>query len=213
MALYRGIPTLGAELSGWRAGLRYIAGLDEVGRGPMAGPVVAAALVLDPETPAPWWSDLRDSKALTARRRAELSDRLRATAVYGVGSASHSEIDTLGLVPATRQAMLRALAVLPLRPDLLLIDAMTLPESDAEQRAIVHGDAVCLSIAAASIIAKVERDQLMAAYGEQYPEYGFARHRGYVTNEHLRALEEHGPCPIHRRSFAPVRAYLQRHQR
>ena len=114
MALYRGIPTLGAELSGWRAGLRYIAGLDEVGRGPMAGPVVAAALVLDPETPAPWWSDLRDSKALTAPRRAELSDRLRATAVYGVGSASHSEIDTLGLVPATRQAMLRALAVLPL---------------------------------------------------------------------------------------------------
>ncbi len=179
----------------------------------MAGPVVAAALVLDPETPAPWWSDLRDSKALTARRRAELSDRLRATAAYGVGSASHSEIDTLGLVPATRQAMLRALAALPLRPDLLLIDAMTLPESDAEQRAIVHGDAVCLSIAAASIVAKVERDQMMAAYGEQYPEYGFARHRGYVTNEHLRALEEHGPCPIHRRSFAPVRAYLQRHQR
>lgn len=213
MALYRGIPTLGAELSGWRAGLRHIAGIDEVGRGPMAGPVVAAAVVLDPETPAPWWSDLRDSKALTARRRAELSDRLRATVAYGVGSASHSEIDTLGLVPATRQAMLRALAALPLRPDLLLIDAMTLPESDAEQRAIVHGDAICLSIAAASIIAKVERDQMMATYGEQYPEYGFARHRGYVTNEHLRALEEHGPCPIHRRSFAPVREYLERHQR
>ena len=213
MALYRAIPTLSAELSGWRAGLRHIAGLDEVGRGPMAGPVVAAAVVLDPETPAPWWSDLRDSKALTARRRAKMAERLRATAAYGVGSASHSEIDTLGLVPATRQAMLRALAALPLRPDLLLIDAMTLPESDAEQRAIVHGDAICLSIAAASIIAKVERDQMMAAYGERYPEYGFARHRGYVTREHLRALEEHGPCPIHRRSFAPVRAYLQRHQR
>ncbi len=179
----------------------------------MAGPVVAAALVFDPETPAPWWSDLRDSKALTARRRAELSDLLRATAAYGVGSASHGEIDAIGLVPATQQAMLRALAALPLRPDLLLIDAMTLPESAAEQRAIVHGDAVCLSIAAASIIAKVERDRMMAAYGEQYPEYGFARHRGYVTKEHLRALEEHGLCPIHRRSFAPVRAYLQRHQR
>ena len=211
MALYRGIPTLSAELSGWRAGLRHIAGLDEVGRGPMAGPVVAAALVLDPETPQPWWSDLRDSKALTARRRAELAQRLRATATYGVGSASHSEIDTLGLAPATRQAMLRALAALPLRPDLLLIDAMTLPESDAEQRSIIHGDVVCLSIAAASIVAKVERDQMMAAYGEQYPEYGFARHRGYVTKEHLRALEEHGLCPIHRRSFAPVRAYLLRH--
>ncbi len=209
MARYRGTPTLSAELAGWRAGLRQIAGLDEVGRGPMAGPVVAAAVVLDPEAPQPWWSQLRDSKALSPGRRTELARLLRETAAFGIGSASSGEIDDAGLVPATRRAMLRALADLPLRPDLLLIDALTLPASAGEQRAIIHGDALCLSIAAASIVAKVARDAMMEAYDRKFPAYGFRSHRGYVTPQHLAALQEHGACPIHRRSFAPVQKIIQ----
>src|ERR1700693_5254478 len=125
---YRGFPTLNEELRAWREGHRHVAGVDEAGRGPMAGPVVAGAGVLAPQFAAPWWSELRDSKLLTARRRAELARRLRESAAFGIGAASHEEIDGLGLVEATRQAMLRALAALPCQPDLLLIDAMRLPQ-------------------------------------------------------------------------------------
>ena len=213
MGLYRAIPTLSEELRGWRAGCRHVAGLDEAGRGPMAGPVVAGAVILDPQFAALWWSQLRDSKILSAGRRARLADQLREGAAVGVGSASHDEIDALGLLPSTRQAMLRALDNLPCRPDLLLVDAMSLPEEAGPQRALIHGDAVCVSIAAASIVAKVERDRLMDGYDEAYPAYGFARNRGYCTADHLRALDEHGPCSIHRRSVAPVRAYLERQLR
>ena len=210
MALYRAIPTLSEEIRAWRAGPRHVAGVDEVGRGPMAGPLVAGAAVLDPQLSAPWWSELRDSKALSAGQRAHLARRLCESAAVGIGLASHEEIDALGLVEATRQAMLRALDALPRRPDFLLIDAVSLPEGVGPQRALVHGDAICLSIAAASIVAKVERDRMMEEYDQAYPEYGFAHNRGYCTADHLRALERHGPCPIHRRSFAPVREYLDR---
>lgn len=210
MAPYRGAPTLSEEIRAWRAGYRHVAGVDEAGRGPMAGPVVAAAVVLDPQFAQPWWSELRDSKLLTARRRAGLAGLLREGFAYGVGVASHEEIDTLGLLVATREAMLRALAALPMRPDLLLIDAVTLPDGAAAQRALIHGDTLSASIAAASVIAKVERDRLMDEYDVLYPAYGFARNRGYCTQAHLEALSEHGPCPIHRRSFAPVRAWLER---
>lgn len=210
MAPYRGAPTLSEEIRAWRAGYRHVAGLDEVGRGPMAGPLVAAAVILDPQFAQPWWSELRDSKLMRARDRERLARRLRDYASCGLGCASHEEVDALGLVPATRQAMLRALAALAHRPDCLLIDALLLPEVKLEQRALVHGDALSASIAAASIVAKVERDRLMDEHDGAYPVYGFAHNRGYCTQGHLRALAEHGPCPLHRRSFAPVRAYLER---
>ncbi len=210
MARYRASPTLAEEILGWRAGYRHVAGVDEVGRGPMAGPVVAAAVILDPQFSARWWSELRDSKALTANRRARLAERLRDTAAFGVGRAGHEEVDGLGLLEATRQAMLRALAALPCRPDQVLVDAVSLPREVGPQRALIHGDALCVSIAAASIVAKVERDRLMDEYDRKYPVYGFGHNRGYCTPDHLRALTQHGLCPIHRRSFASVRAYLDR---
>ncbi len=176
----------------------------------MAGPVVAAAVILDPQFAARWWSELRDSKRIGSRQRDRLARRLREGVAFGVGRASHEEIDAMGLLAATRQAMLRALDALPCRPDLLLIDAVSLPEEVGAQRALIHGDALSVSIAAASIVAKAERDRLMDEYDQTYPTYGFAHNRGYCTPDHLRALAQHGPCPIHRRSFAPVRAYLDR---
>ncbi len=213
-SLYRGAPTLNAEIHGWREGFRHIAGLDEAGRGPMAGPVVAGAVILDPHMGALWWSELRDCKILSAKQREGLDARLRATVAWGVGVASSEEIDTAGLIEATRQAMLRAIEGLPCRPDLLLIDALLLnePEAGWSQRSLIHGDALSVSIAAASIIAKVERDRLMDGYDELYPAYGFGHNRGYCTADHKRALDEHGPCPIHRRSFAPVRTYIEGRQ-
>jgi ribonuclease HII len=208
---YKGAPTLSEEIRAWRSGFRHVAGIDEVGRGPMAGPVVAAAVILDPHLAADWWSELRDSKLLTAARRRQLDAYIRETASYGIGSATHAEIDAHGLLVATRQAMLRALAVLPKRPDLILIDAVALPEG-GDHIPIIHGDALSASIAAASVIAKVERDRLMDAYDLEYPLYGFGHNRGYCTPDHLRALSEYGPCAIHRRSFAPVRSYLEGRQ-
>jgi ribonuclease HII len=178
----------------------------------MAGPVVAAAVVLDPEFAQVWWSDLRDSKALTARQRERLDKSVRESANYGIGQASHDEIDSWGIVPATQRAMQRALEALADRPDLILVDAVTLPDVVEDQRSIIHGDALCISIAAASIVAKVERDRIMSAYDEQYPGYGFSHNRGYCTEDHMQALNEHGPCAIHRRSFAPVRSYLEGRQ-
>ncbi len=213
-SLYRGAPTLSAEIFGWRKGYRNIAGVVEAGRGPMAGPVVAAAVILDPDVGAQWWSELRDCKILTSKQREALDARIRETAAWGAGVGSSEEIDTIGLIEATRRAMLRSLEVLPTRPDLLLIDALLLHESDAgwAQQSIVHGDALSVSIAAASIVAKVERDRLMDGYHDLYPAYGFGHNRGYCTPDHKRALLEHGPCPIHRRSFAPVRAYIEGRQ-
>jgi ribonuclease HII len=214
--VYRGFPTLSEEIRAWRAGHRHVAGLDEVGRGPMAGPVVAAAVILEPQFAAPWWSDLRDSKLVTQKRREDLAGRLRDAYAFGLGSASNEEIDTIGLVPATRKAMVRALSALPFLPDLLLIDAVSLNGDGGEhsrrhpwrERPIIHGDGISVSVAAASIIAKVERDRLMDEFDSVYPQYGFGQHRGYCTAGHLRALERHGPSPLHRRSFAPVRAVI-----
>jgi ribonuclease HII len=206
MGLYQAVATLNAEISAWKQGCRHVAGVDEAGCGPLAGPVVAGAVILEPGRVRRWWSELRDSKMLLAAERERLAAEIRDDCAWGVGSVSHEIIDDIGLTAARKLAMRQAVAALPCRPDMLLIDAVSLPEY--RHRAIIHGDALVASIAAASIVAKVARDAIMAEYHPVYPAYGFDRNAGYATPEHKRALDEHGPCAIHRRLFAPVRAAL-----
>lgn len=199
------------ELALWRAGYARIAGADEVGRGAWAGPVTAAAVILhnDPLALAPLLGVVDDSKKLTPRARERLFDVIQAhVATLGVGCATAEEIDALGILPANRLALTRAVDALPAPPDFLLLDYLTLPELPLPQRGVVHGDAISLSIAAASIIAKVTRDRWIAAQEMVYPGYGFARHKGYGTAEHRAALARLGPCAMHRHSFAPVAAVL-----
>lgn len=185
-----------------------VVGVDEVGRGPLAGDVVAAAVVLDPLNPV---AGLKDSKKLTARRREQLAEELRQRAPgLALGRCSPSEIDTLNILQASLLAMWRAVDGLELTPDLVLVDGRQLPRWDYRGIAVVRGDQLVPEIAAASIIAKVERDGDMARLDQEWPLYGFAAHKGYPTAAHLAALREHGPSPLHRRSFAPVRAAQSR---
>ncbi|MCK5732926.1 MAG: ribonuclease HII [Candidatus Latescibacteria bacterium] len=186
----------------WERGVRRIAGVDEVGRGPLAGPVVAAAVILPQKVSLP---GLDDSKKLSEGKREILYDLIRSQAeAVSVGSADHVEIDRTNILRASLRAMRESIEGLPLQPDRVLVDGSHLPGSRFPERAIVDGDARSLSIAAASVIAKVTRDRLMVAYDETYPEYGFARHKGYGTADRIAALREVGPCPIHRRSFRIV---------
>ncbi len=201
-------PTPAEELRLNAKGFGAVAGLDEVGRGCLAGPVVAAAVVLKPEAYAMPGriAEVRDSKRLSPTTREELCLEIQRLARgIGIGVVSHEFIDANGIVEATRQAMLLALANLPLRPDHLLIDYLSLPAVGVAQRPILYGDSLCLSIAAASIVAKVHRDRLMCGQGACYPGYGFAQHKGYGTPGHLEALQKLGPSAIHRRSFQPVK--------
>lgn len=203
-------PNWAAERLLWKQGYLRIAGVDEVGRGPLAGPVVAAAVVFPKSFTARKLPGLRDSKQLTAAARERLAPQVRRHAAgVGLGSASPAEIDALGIVGATVTAMSRAVRDLQMPADHLLVDALTLECDGLPCRAIIHGDALCCSIAAASIVAKVARDALMVELSSRFPGYGFARHKGYPTAEHLAALERLGPTPIHRRSFAPVRRLLE----
>ncbi len=203
-------PTWAEEHRLWREGFRLVAGIDEVGRGPLAGPVTAAAAILDPYSDDPYYGLLRDSKALSPTQRERLAPLIAQSAIaVGIGSAEPAEIDAMGIVQATRTAMARAVAALPTRPDFLLVDALPLPGPGLPFRAIIKGDALCRSIAAASIVAKVARDRHMSELDAAYPGYDFARHKGYPTQEHMERLARLGPCPIHRRSFAPVRALIQ----
>lgn len=191
----------------WAAGVRFVAGIDEAGRGAWAGPVAAAALLLpcDPSL-ARVLEGVRDSKQLTPAERASWAERLAAVAVaWQVGYASCEEIDLLGILPATRLAASRALEALPVAPQHLLLDYLFLPESPLPQTALVRGDARSLSIAGASILAKTARDARLRELDGCFPGYGFASHKGYGTPGHLEALLRLGPCPIHRRSFAPVK--------
>lgn len=202
-------PTLDEEVALFSQGYSLIAGLDEVGRGCWAGPVVAAAVVLPLERlqAEPWLlAGVDDSKRLSPHRREALAGRIREVALgVGIGEVSPALVDALGIVRATELAMCRAIAVLPCEPGFLLIDGRLHLDLPIPQEALVQGDARCLSIAAASIVAKVHRDRLMAAWAERYPGYGFEQHKGYGTRRHRLALERLGPCPLHRRSFAPVR--------
>lgn len=185
------------------AGHRLIAGVDEVGRGALAGPVVAAAVILDPARPLP--EGLDDSKKLTPAQRERIGEELRRGALaYAVGLVAAEEIDRTNILIATRRAMCDALRKLDPQADFVLIDAVQLREHDCAQRAIIGGDAVCASIAAASVVAKTYRDALMRDYDTAYPQYGFAAHVGYGTRLHLEALRAHGPCLLHRRTFRGV---------
>ena len=190
------------EARAWRSGVGRVAGIDEAGRGPLAGPVVAAAVILAPDRRV---ASLADSKLLTPERREELFLVIheRALAV-GVGVVDHETIDRVNILEATRRAMTGALAALSVVPELVITDFVALPALPCPQRNLVAGDRRCASVAAASIVAKVTRDRLMLEADRRFPEYGFARHKGYGTVEHLAALDRHGPCPIHRRSFAGV---------
>ena len=192
------------EAQAWRAGASRVAGMDEAGRGPLAGPVVAAAVIVDP---ARRIRGLADSKLLAPERREALFHVISAQALaVGVGVVDHETIDRINILESTRLAMRYAMEELGLVPDLVITDFVPglLPFVTCPRRNLVDGDARCASVAAASIVAKVTRDRLMLEADQKYPEYGFARHKGYGTPDHLAALDRHGPCPLHRRSFAGV---------
>ncbi len=190
------------ESRAWRDGAARVAGVDEAGRGPLAGPVVAAAVVVAPDRRI---RGVADSKVLTPERREELFAMIHAEAVaVGVGIVDHETIDRVNILQATRLAMTTALADLAVVPDFVITDFVRLAGLACPQKNLVDGDARCASVAAASIVAKVTRDRLMLEADKQFPEYGFARHKGYATAEHLAALDRLGPCPLHRRTFAGV---------
>jgi ribonuclease HII len=192
----------------YAAGLRDVAGVDEVGVGPLAGPVVAAAVILPPRVILP---GLADSKRLTREARERLDGEIRRQAVaISIGQVETADVDRLNILRASLEAMRRAVQGLAVRPDHVLVDARTIPDIDAPQTGIVDGDALDGSIAAASIVAKVYRDGLMRSLDARHPGYGFARHKGYATREHLDAITRLGPTPDHRRSFAPVRTQAGR---
>jgi ribonuclease HII len=205
-------PGLSLEHQFLALGHRLIAGIDEAGRGAWAGPVVAAAVILPLDCPdlLTLLKGVNDSKKLSARQREQAGPRIEGLAVSaGVGVTSAADIDRLGIVPATRLAMQRAVAQLTPAPDALLVDAVNLTALvPLPQRALFYGDSISLSIAAASILAKLSRDRLMTVLEGHYPGYGFARHKGYGTSAHRAALERLGVCEVHRQSFAPVKARL-----
>ena len=187
-------------------GYRLIAGVDEAGRGPLAGPVVAAAVILPRDYELPY---LNDSKKLTERRRENLYAMIREQAIAVCHEVIGEEvIDDINIYSATVRGMYAAIGGLAVLPDAVLVDAVSLPRLVMPHQAIVHGDALSASIAAASIIAKVERDRLMLEYDAVYPLYGFAKHKGYGTKKHFEALREFGHCPIHRRSFEPIKSMI-----
>jgi len=233
------LPTLDYELNLWNQGYKFIAGLDEAGRGPLAGPMVAAAIIFDPDLLLPLSSlpgigtkrsysvslplpkIIRDSKTLSKKQREEAFEWIQGVAyAIGVGRVENTEIDKVGLTQAEQLAFSRSLqglkltnyrghgslSITEIRPDYYLVDAFTLKYVDQKiQQGIIKGDQKVFTIAAASIIAKVTRDNIMTEFANEYPRYGFEKHVGYGTKYHLEMLVKHGPCPIHRRNFAPIR--------
>lgn len=206
------MPGLDLEHQIQSRGFRTMAGVDEAGRGPLAGPVVAAAVVLPPDLSGDesWLKCIDDSKRLSPAGRSRAFQLIHRDALaVGVGSSAPDEIDSLGILPATIEAMMRAVQSLSLQPDHLLFDFIPLKKCVLPFQTVVKGDSISYSIAAASIVAKVTRDNWMQQSDEKYPGYGFAQHKGYPTAAHVSRLKELGPCPIHRRSFAPVRNCIE----
>lgn len=200
------IPSFAEEKILEAQGYRYIAGIDEVGRGALAGPVLAAAVILPHHIKAPWLSLVKDSKQLSSAKREFLFHHIHKIAIaIGIGLTPPEVIDTRGIIKATRLAMKLAIEQLSPPPETLLIDYMHLPEVELPQKGVTDGDSLCFSIACASIIAKVTRDHIMIELDRAYLGYGLARHKGYGTREHLACLRQLGPSPIHRQSFKPVK--------
>jgi ribonuclease HII len=209
------IARTGPEQSFWRAGMTMIAGVDEVGRGALAGPLLAASVILPPSCMMPtsdlqpWMARINDSKMVTPRARTELAAFIAEIAQgVGIGIVEANELDAIGVAAANRLAMERAVFALPQPPCVLLLDA-AVTDLGLPQVGIIDGDATCLSIAAASIVAKVTRDRMMVDSHQMDSRYGFDQHKGYGTALHLAALRQHGPCALHRRSFAPVAAAMR----
>lgn len=203
------MPSLFYEQAKRKEGYQLVAGIDEAGRGPLAGPVLAAAVILpDGFT----HTLLDDSKKLTEKRREIIYEEItnRDDIVWGMSMGDREEIDSINILKSTHAAMARAARKLKQLPDYCLIDGLSVPNFPIASEGIVKGDTKSLSIAAASIIAKVSRDRVMLKYAEQYPEYGFEKHKGYGTSLHLEALKKHGPCAIHRQTFAPVARLVER---
>jgi ribonuclease HII len=207
MSLVPPDPDLSFECALWEAGIYNIAGIDEAGRGPIAGPVAAAAVILPPDPDmAVKLKGVRDSKQMTADDREYWAGCLKIlVADWGVGFASAEEIDQSGIISAIRLAVARALSKLVIRPEHLLLDYLRMPDSAYPQTALIKGDSRCISIAAASILAKTARDAHLCELDGLYPGYGFASNKGYCTPDHMIALNELGPCPIHRYSFRPIK--------
>ena len=202
------MPDLSLEAEFHARGHRLVAGADEAGRGPLAGPVTAAAVILPPdlEPTADWLDAIDDSKRLSPQRRESAAHIIRDNALtWAVEQVDSAEIDRIGIGPAVLQAMFAAVSALRPGPDALLFDWIPLKQCPLPHRIVVKGDAKSLSIAAASILAKTARDEIMIQADQRHPGYGFARHKGYATPQHLRSLAEMGPTPIHRRSFSPLR--------
>lgn len=198
-------PDFSFEQSLWNHGWQYVAGIDEAGRGALAGPVAAAIVIFPPSTSLQVLEGVRDSKEMTHSTRAEWALRLGDVALsWEVGFASSREIDLLGIVPATRLAAQRAIACLQVQPQHILLDYLLLPDSPISQTSLIKGDARSMSIAAASIFAKTTRDALLCSLDTQYPGYGFAQHKGYGTAAHMAAITRRGPSPIHRLSYKPL---------
>ena len=199
-------PDLGHESELRSLGYELIAGIDEVGRGALAGPVVAGAVILPFLADLPWFELVRDSKELNSRKRESLFEVIKKEAVaIGIGIVSAQVIDSVNILKATKLAMMQAVERLPKKPNFLLIDRLGLSQCPIPQMGITRGDKTCLSIACASIIAKVTRDHMMEELDQVYPGYGFARHKGYGTRRHISCLRELGPSPVHRLYFSPVR--------
>ena len=203
------MPSFGEEIILQEQGYRCIAGVDEVGRGALAGPVVAAAVILPLNKDLPFIGQVRDSKKLTPLKREYLFHNLHEFAIaLAVGISGRDFIDTYGIIAATRQAMKSAIEQLSPPADYVLVDYLNIPEVNLPQKGITHGDDLSYSIACASIIAKVSRDRLMIKLNEEYSGYGLANHKGYGTKEHMECLWRLGPCPIHRKTFSPVREMI-----
>ncbi len=190
------------EIEARKVGVKLVAGIDEVGRGPLAGPVVAAAVILDIDLNI---EGIDDSKLLSSKRRENLFDKIQQTALsIGLSIIEPETVDRINILQATRLAMTNAVTNLAIKPDLLLIDGPIKLDLNIPQIPIIKGDKLSVSISAASIIAKVTRDRIMQSFHDKYPEYGFDKNKGYGTKEHVIALEKHGPCEIHRKSFARI---------
>lgn len=195
-------PHLRFEEAAWAGGARFVAGVDEVGVGPLAGPVAAGAVLLAPGERFPWFRHVRDSKLLTEAERRKLAPAIQATVPHAIGWASPEEVDRLGIIAARRLCIMRALEQLPCQPEAIISDALSLPLDGV--RVEVRADVQSMSVAAASVIAKVARDAVMDELCEQYPGYGFCCNKGYATPAHLQSLRRLGPSPVHRLAWAPV---------